>query len=108
MKSKGEDGHGFLPDITKYDSSKCCKAGVGEARARGGLKESPNSESGTTLMAWIAFSKLCQFIMCSQHLLNTTQVPGIMDRAGNTSRPALIPVELVVWGRWFNSELQVR
>lgn len=76
-----------------------CKAGVGEVRARGGLKESPNSESGTILMAWIGFSNFCQFIMCSQHLLNTTKVPGIRGRAGNTGRTALIPVELAVWGK---------
>lgn len=77
-----------------------CKAGVGEVRARGGLKESPNSESGTILMAWIGFSKFCQFIMCSQHLLNTTKVPGIRGRAGTRW-------SLLSGGRWFNCELQV-
>ena len=50
-------------------------------------------------MVWIGFTKLCRFIPCSQHLLNTTQGAGVPDRAGSKSVVALIHMELGVWGK---------
>lgn len=90
----GTFSYHILPSRAGAKAAKLGGGGEGQGRADGipplRVRHHPNS------LDWFYKALSIHYV---QPIVNTPRVPGITDRAGNTSGPALIPMELAIWGK---------